>query len=414
MVVVGHKDAERIPNQTGPFQELHALAGPLHGLGVYGRLNEVIRDDAPETPCHGASCLARSKRCSASINQMPRVGKMRMEERIETSQGKFFLRPFAPEDEAKVLDLWAAAFHKKMPLPLWQWKYVANPFGTPMMVCVSESGEIAAFFAAIRYPALWKGRQTFMLHAVDNMSHPAYRGVLSGRKGLFARTAEHFFRCHTGPEKSVFVYGYPGVRHFRLGHHLLGYTALPRGVTFLRDQSNKMRRKRSLSFRIVETVQTASEDFDHFCQSAAREYPFAVRRDAAFIRWRFLDHPSQKYQLWVCRSFRTRRIMAFAAVHRQEGRAQLVDLLALGDDKDTIRLLAEIASDLASAGGEVLECWLPSGHFLTNLLRTIGFEEAPEPFGFVPACVNRSFHPNLDITWAMRNFFYTLADADLL
>ncbi|WP_448383866.1 hypothetical protein [Desulfosoma sp.] len=337
-----------------------------------------------------------------------------MEERIETTQGKFFLRPFASEDEDKVLRLWAAAFHKDMPLPLWHWKYVANPFGAPMTVCVSEAEEIVAFFAAIRYPAFWKGRQTFMLHAVDNMSHPAYRGVLSGRKGLFARTAEFFFRCHTGPDKSVFVYGYPGIRHFRLGQYLLGYMALPRGISFLRGKAKNIREKRGLSFRIVEVVKTASEDFDHFCRATAREYPFAVRRDAAFIRWRFLDHPLQKYHLWVCRSFGRRRITAFAAVHREEGRARLVDLWAVEVETDTRRLLAEIASDLARTGGEFLECWLPSGHFLSNHLRTIGFEEAPEPFGFVPACVNRSFHPDLDISWATRNFFYTLADADLL
>lgn len=283
-----------------------------------------------------------------------------------------------------------------------------------MMVCASEGGEIAAFFAGLRYPALWKGREVFLLHAVDNMSNPKYRGVLSGKKGLFARTAAHCFRCETGRDKSVFVYGYPGKRHFRLGQHLLGYMMLPRGMVFLRANVTKVRAKSGPSLRIVERIAEASEDLDRLCQAAAREYPFTVRRDAQFLTWRFMSHPLQEYQLWICRSYWTKRFGAFAAVQKEGNRGRLVDLLGIGDERDAIRLVVALASELGRSGVETLECWLPQGHFLTTLLKAIGFEEAPEPFGFVPACLDRSFHPDLDITWAARHFFYTLADGDLL
>ncbi len=337
-----------------------------------------------------------------------------MEERIQTAQGRFSIRPFVPEDEERVLRLWAAVFEKTMPLTLWRWKYIDNPFGASMMVCESEEGEIAAFFAGLRYPALWKGREVFVLHAVDNMSNPKYRGVLSGKKGLFARTAAHCFQCETGPGKCVFVYGYPGKRHFRLGQHLLGYMMLPRGMGFLRATVTKVKAKSGPSVRIVEKIARASEGFDRLCQTAAREYRFTVRRDAQFITWRFMSHPVQTYQLWVCRSLWTEHISAFAVVQQEGTRGRLVDLWAVGDERNAIRLLAELASELGRSGVETLECWLPQGHFLTTLLKTIGFEAAPEPFGFVPACLDRSFHPDLDIAWAAHNFYYTLADADLL
>lgn len=337
-----------------------------------------------------------------------------MEERVETPQGRFSIRRFVPGDEEKVLRLWATVFEKTMPLTLWRWKYSDNPFGASMMVCASEGGEIAAFFAGLRYPALWKGREVFLLHAVDNMSNPKYRGVLSGKKGLFARTAAHCFRCETGRDKSVFVYGYPGKRHFRLGQHLLGYMMLPRGMVFLRANVTKVRAKSGPSLRIVERIAEASEDLDRLCQAAAREYPFTVRRDAQFLTWRFMSHPLQEYQLWICRSYWTKRFGAFAAVQKEGNRGRLVDLLGIGDERDAIRLVVALASELGRSGVETLECWLPQGHFLTTLLKAIGFEEAPEPFGFVPACLDRSFHPDLDITWAARHFFYTLADGDLL
>ncbi len=337
-----------------------------------------------------------------------------VEEKIETAQGRFSIRPFAAEDKEEVLRLWAIAFHKTMPLALWWWKYEANPFETSMIVCASETGEIAAFLAGIHYPAVWKGRKVHFLHVVDNMSHPGYRGVLSGKKGLFARTAEHYFRSQTGPDKCVFVYGYPGKRHFRLGQHVLGYTALPRGMTYLCADVDNIKTKGGASLRITEKITNASEDFDEMFRKSAREFPFVVSRDARFIRWRFLHHPMQEYQLFVCLSFWAKHIQAFAVVQKDEGRARIVDLFAAGDERDAIRLIVDIVPDLARSGVTTLECWLPQGHFLTNLMKTIGFKTAPEPFGFVPACLDRSFHPDLDITWAMHHFYYTMADADLL
>lgn len=337
-----------------------------------------------------------------------------VEEKIETAQGRFFIRPFAVEDREKVLRLWAIAFDKTMPLALWRWKYEANPFETSMIVCESEAGEIAAFLAGIHYPAMWKGRKVHFLHVVDNMSHPGYRGVLSGKKGLFARTAEHYFRSHTGPDKCVFVYGYPGKRHFRLGQHVLGYTALPRGMTYLWANIQNIKIIVGRSLKIIEKIGNASEDFDGLCRKAAHEYPFVVRRDTMFIRWRFLSHPLHKYRLFVCRGLLGKHIHAFAVAQQDEHRARIVDLFALGDERDAMFLVIRMASDLERSGVKNLECWLPEGHFLTNVLKTAGFMVASEPFGFVPACLDRSFHPHLDISWAMHHFYYTMADADLL
>ncbi len=35
-----------------------------------------------------------------------------------------------------------------------------------------------------------------MAQFIDSMSHPGYRHLANGRKGLFVQTAEHFFDTH--------------------------------------------------------------------------------------------------------------------------------------------------------------------------------------------------------------------------
>ena len=240
-----------------------------------------------------------------------------MEKSIITPSGRFWIRPFEPGDEAKVLKLWEKAFGREMPLKLWRWKYTQNPWGQRIMLCMSEEGQVVVMFAALPYKGLAGGRNLEMLHAVDNMSHPAFRGTISGRQGLFAITAKHFFRMFANEQGAGFVYGFPGQRHFRLGRMILNYASLPKGMTYLEADVQKMKTGLRLFSGKCKPETAAGKEFDGLAPSLRERYPFMILRDASFLNWRFTRHPLYEYEIWSYRSLFTSRLKGYSVIKVQ-------------------------------------------------------------------------------------------------
>ncbi len=337
-----------------------------------------------------------------------------MAQRLTTPSGDFCIRPFTPDDESGVLDLWREAFGHEIPYDIWDWKFQANPFGRQIMLCLHENTTPVVMFAGLPYPAMSQGKHLQVTHAVDNMSHPQFRGTLSGRKGLFVQTAEAFFQFYTGPEGSAFVYGLPGQRHFRLGRIMLQYAELPGGMAYLEaDPRDVIRRFRSFSSRIRQ-VKPDHHSFDHLMQILASEYPFFVHRGSQFMQWRFGLHPVFRYEMWTAYSFAGLRPKGYAVIKLEDDQAVIVDMILERNQRTMNDFWARLAQQLASKGIQKIKTWLPGGHFQVRLLQECGFVLQPEPIGFVPAAVNRTFDPKLDFSWAARNMYYTMADGDLL
>ncbi|MFO7801886.1 MAG: GNAT family N-acetyltransferase [Desulfovermiculus sp.] len=337
-----------------------------------------------------------------------------MEQRLSTPSGDFCIRPYAPEDESGVLALWREAFGYEMPDATWDWKFRSNPFGRQIMLCVHENTTPVVMFAGLPYPATCKGKDVLVTHAVDNMSHPQFRGALSGKKGLFVQTAEAFFRFYAGPEGSAFVYGLPGQRHFRLGRIMLKYSELPGGIAYLEaDPRDVIGRFRPFCGRIRQ-VKPDHQSFDHLMQKLPAEYPFFVQRGSQFMQWRFGLHPVYRYEMWTAYSFAGLRPKGYAVVRIEDDQAVIVDMMLERNQKTVNDFWARLARQLAEKGIQKVKTWLPGGHFQVHILLECGFVLQPEPLGFVPAAVERTFDPKLDFSWAARNIYYTMADGDVL
>lgn len=337
-----------------------------------------------------------------------------MEKRLKTPSGNYLIRPFLPEDEPGVLALWRKAFGHEIPCAIWDWKFRTNPFGRQIMLCLHEDTTPVVMFAGLPYPATCNKKNVFVTHAVDNMSHPSFRGAISGRKGLFVQTAELFLQSYAGPDRSVFVYGFPGQRHYRLGKIMLNYTQLPGGIAYLEaDVKDLFRRFQVFSGRIRQ-VKPEHPIFDQLIHSLASTYPFVVRRDAQFMQWRFGLHPVHRYELWTAYTFVGQRPKGYAVVKTEDNQAVVVDVMLEGDQKTIHAFWSRLARRLAEQGIQKLKTWLPGGHFMVRMLQGCGFVLRTEPIGFVPAAVERTFDPKLDFSWAAKNMYYTMADGDLL
>jgi len=335
---------------------------------------------------------------------------MEMEKTIETRQGTFYLRPYNDNDEDKVIKLWEAAFMAKMDRKIWRWKYHNNPFGRQIMLCLTDDGFPVAMYAGIPFSGNWDGLDIKMSVVIDSMSHPEYRQARSGRKGLFIQTAEHFLDIYGGSHASIFLYGFPGKRAYRLGKLFLHYRMVAEGGGYLVANLRKLKGRFLPILGSVNSLSTETEDFDQLWKAASPYYPFSVKRNKQFIQWRFFEHPFHKYIMYTYKKWNG-KMLAYVVVSVKDNIATIVDVFALPSKTALRALFLKMSKKLLSEGILTIQVWLPKRHFITDYLIQLGFEEKEEPLGIIPG--GRSFEKKLDINFAMKNIFYTMGDGDL-
>jgi hypothetical protein len=323
---------------------------------------------------------------------------------IEVPAGRFAARPYRPDDEERVLELWRIAFGKELPVEIWRWKYARNPFGSRILLCLDDNGDAAVvMYSGVPFRTNWNGREVEMVQLMDIMSHPDYR-----KTGLFVKTAEAFFDRFAGGE-SVLYYGIPGLYHFEIGAKYLAYSRLDSDVAyFSADPATLASGGRG---RLREEGMPGAA-FDALWNELAGHYPLAVVRNSAFLRWRFFDHPHRRYTVYGWRTGLLGRLRAWAVVGIEDDSARIADLLLPPDPALSAGFLGSVAGAVSTKGVQRLETWVPGGHFAVDGLRTAGFEQTAEPLGIVPTA--RSFDDNLEISWVSDNLYYTMADADLV
>jgi hypothetical protein len=335
---------------------------------------------------------------------------MEVDKTIETEHGTFHFRPYTDKDEEKVIELWEVAFQSKMDRRIWKWKFHDNPFGKQIMLCFTDEGLPIALFGGILFPANWNSKDIKITQLIDNMSHPNYRQVISGRKGLFAQNALHFWDVYLGPHASLLLYGFPGKKHFRLGNILLKYSKIGNEGVYLSVDIRKLKNSLIPALGQVDNPSAAAEDFDQLYEAAGPHYPFIANRSKQFINWRFFRHPINKYKVFTYKSIKG-KMLAYAVLTNKNNIATVVDVFGLPRKTAFRALFQKIKKKLLSEGIPTMQIWLPKNHFITEYLIQFGFEEKEEPLGIIPT--GRSFEEILDIDYVNHNIYYTMGDGDL-
>ena len=355
--------------------------------------------------------LIITDRLSRALQKQPATAmfqeREKMEKIVEINARKYVIRPYQPEDEGRVLSLWKTAFHKEMPESLWCWKYRDNPFGCRMMLCVNDAGDPVVMFGGIPFQAGWKGKRVEITHLMDIMSHPDYR-----KTGLFVQTVDAFIDTFCGPDKSVLLYGFPGKYHFEIGQKYMLYRKLTADVAYLSVAPAHLIPSITQPPGYLEPAGDIDESFDRLWEICRGAYPLAVIRNAAFLRWRYGNHPLKRYEIWRYRTTPQGAMEAYAVLSIAGGRAVLSDILAPPSGICLSNVFGSLGKMLAERGISILETWLPGGHFITRAALSSGFDPCPEPTGIIPTL--RSFDPSLTFEWGSDHLYYSMADGDLV
>lgn len=268
-------------------------------------------------------------------------------------------------DIPAVCQLFTDVFGPPMPEARWRWKYMQAPRSSHYNVLAvhSESGQILGHMGVSILPGVRGGQPVRMAHATDLMISPLARAGI-GPDSVY-RHIMHGIRVHAmdaGPAAPpLFMYGFPGRRPATLAIRLgiqrrlqicTQYTP-PAREPGLRDWWNHRSPWRLRAQALPATEAAWSDEvlnaiWQRHLQERTRrdnQAPDTMRptvvKDAAYLRWRYLQHPQQfasgaqepLYTLWLIgRSYCAPQGWV---ITRQHPETIVVDSCLLGD-ADTV------------------------------------------------------------------------------
>jgi RimJ/RimL family protein N-acetyltransferase len=270
-------------------------------------------------------------------------------------------RRFQPEDKAEVLAIlritfpgwdgdWAEAY--------WDWKFEQNPHGPARIWVGDDGGRIAGCYIWNPVRVRLGDRTLLGAQAVDAAVHFDYQG-----RGLFTDLVRTAMDDGASREFAL-VYAFPVEAAFR-GQVKVGFK--PQGTISAVHRpllSGVLRRRRFGDLALREATSFDSR-FDAFANSG-RASELSVQRDAAYLQWRYCEHPTQTYETIVCE--RDGEICGYCVlkVDPPEGRltrGYVVDLQVLPDSGRAAAFLVYRAlGRLRARGARVAISWVrPSG-----------------------------------------------------
>jgi hypothetical protein len=327
---------------------------------------------------------------------------------------RFAVRSWRDGDETAILELFARSFpHAPRSSAHFRWKYLNNPFGNGRISLTFDSdGRLVGHYAGYPVPWFAFGKELIAHQIGDTMTDVSIRHAGRGPTSVLGRTALDFYARFCG-DQVAFNYGFnvANIQKFSL-RFLRSSRVEP--VTFrLLDVRRNPLSSISLLERWgsgyqLEPVSESGGEWDELFKRVARHYGFCVRRDAAYVRWRYLSCPDTRYFVMAARKFR--RLVGWIVYRVEEGRLLWGDALFDPEFPDAAAML--LRHVFARHPVDVIEAWYPPRPvWFDRILSELGFERRPEPQDLSFMCVPFTWP---EVVGAMReSLHYSWGDSDL-
>jgi GNAT superfamily N-acetyltransferase len=270
-----------------------------------------------------------------------------------------------PKDESQIEGLYRAVFGTALAegsRRRWHWQYDENPetAGQDPVIWVAREadGRILGQYASMPVRLWWGETEVSSSWGMDVFVRPEARGRGVGAR-LFCAWADHvdvalglgltpssyglFLKLgyrDVGPvpffEKALDPVA---VARRRLGR-LLGQVA---GRALGLALRLRERRPRPQSAAVTQRIDGFGPEHDDLWERARASYAMCVRRDAAYLNWKYVRCPHRSYDLWEAR--RAEKVTGYAVTRHEDYHGLrlgwIVDLFTASDDPDSREALLD-------------------------------------------------------------------------
>jgi hypothetical protein len=269
-----------------------------------------------------------------------------------------------------------------------------------------------AQYAGYPVPLADNGRALVANQIGDIMTDRSVRHIGRGPTSILARTASHFYDAFCRG-KVAFNYGFTTAAHREISVRFLGSDAVEPAPYRVRDLTANPfprlgRRERWPRGWQLELVRDFGPEYDDFFDRVAPAYRFLVRRDARYLRWRYLECPDVPYFVVAVRKWR--RLVGWSVFGVRDRRLAWGD--ALFDPRYPNAVQVLLRHVVPSYPVDRIDGWFPARpHWFDGVLRELGFESRPDPQDLSLMCVPFD-EPDASARMADR-LYYTYGDSDL-
>ena len=320
------------------------------------------------------------------------------------------IRAYGEGDEAAILELFARSFHQPRTRAHWEWKYRRNPWGNGRISeAFDAEGALVGHYCGYPVPFYDRGIERLAHQIGDTMTAPHVRHIGRGRTSILGRAATHFYDTFCAGQVA-FNYGFNVANIQRFSMLFLNATRVE-PVTYrvlARPVAPIGRVARWMGGYQLEIVRDPAAEFDRFFDRVKDAYGFLIRRDARYIRWRYLECPDVPYVVIAVRKWR--KLAGWIAIRIRENRLSWGDALFDPACRGAIEVM--LRHIVPGYPVEAVEAWFPPRpKWFHEELERLGFETKPEPQELSLMCVPFTMSDAVD---RMRSdLYYTMGDSDL-
>jgi hypothetical protein len=323
---------------------------------------------------------------------------------------RFITRAYQPGDEVAILDLFARSFHAPRSIDHFRWKYLQNPYGNGHISLTFDSDRrLVGHYAGYPVPFVESGRELIAHQIGDTMTDPSIRHIGRGPTSILGQTALHFYENFCAG-KVAFNYGFNVANIQRFSLRFLRSDRVEPVSYWRRDVPMQRIRRltRWLGGYQLELVREVGADYDRFFEAVAPNYQFLVRRDAQYLRWRYLQCPEPGAFVIAIRKWR--RLVGWSVFRVRDQRLLWGDALFDPKDADAVEVL--LRHVVPSSPVERLEAWFPPRpRWFADLMARADFVADRQPQDLSVMCVPFVVP---EATERMREgLYYAMSDSDL-
>lgn len=320
-----------------------------------------------------ASTAAASPRVASAIPGGMAAGGVAPDEAVEgevraTLIGRRAARPDARlvrVDAAKadaMRGLFERVFGSPMSAGRWQWKYGE---GRGVAVGLWSGDGLVAHYGGFTRSVLFHGRPARACQVGDVMVLPSANRSLS-RAGPMSQVGATFAAFEVGYGLPHLVgYGFPSARAFGVAQRLGLYAEVDQIVQVEWSDPPPAAPPTVRAERI--DVQAARRpdvrqaiDRSWAAMAAALTGSIVGVRDAAWLVYRYLEHPELDYEVWRVRSRWLRRDLGLVVLRRHAQHVELLDVV--GPPGHMAALVNHARRRTAELGQALLRCWVTRSH----------------------------------------------------
>jgi hypothetical protein len=226
----------------------------------------------------------------------------------------------------------------------WDWKYRQSG---GLGIGVWEGERLVAHYGGTGTTAVFEGAEVSTVQVCDVMVDPAVRHAVRRQSPYFLSTSGFLEHCVGSGKRFLLAYGFPSDRHLHLGMHLGLYAEVGTMSELHFDNVAVGATDWLYRWQPLEAANAAEwlPQAERLWQAMRQSLPQTVLvcKDTARLRYRYLQHPDNRYHLWLLKHRLTGRALALVVLKEEDERILLMDVIGTYAELDQVLRLTSLA-----------------------------------------------------------------------